>query len=738
MPTVKQQPRDADRLSAYSDAVFAVIVTIMVLQLRAPHSPRLSALITLWQPAVSYLVSYVFIAIIWINHHYLSRLTRATTLPIIWINFVHLFFVSLLPFTTAWIAQTRLTATPVVMYAALFVCADGTYNVFERRVLRESDEVTDQQRRMARYRSLVAFALFTSAAVLAGFVPWAGFGLICLALVLHLKPDIGVRRRRRYYRERCRQGSCAARARQSRPADRADGPAMRLSRRVDPAHLNVQSVLNSYTCCRSPSRSEMTGPNSARSPGSEGKETMTQNVARRSALATLGSGTRPAPRRGMVLAAATLGFGVINLDVSVVNVAVKPIGTALGGGVSGVQWVVDAYTLVFAALILSAGALGDRSGHKRLLMAGFAVFTLASAACGLVPAIGELIAARAVQGAGAAALGASSLSLINHTYPDAAGRARAVSVWTAGGAATLAAGPLIGGLLIAAVGWRSIFFINLPLGALGWWLTRRYATTTPADPGRGTDLPGQVTAIIALTALAGSTIEAGSAGSRLPLVYGGYALAAAAGAAFIAIEHARERPMLPLSLFRMRAFSTAACAGLLVNLVFFGLIFAFSLFLQRQQGLSPLATGLAFLPVTVLIVVSNLVAGRILPARGTRAVAWAGALLMGAGCLAMLGLLAARADPLVPALIAGLSLTGFGIGLVVTAITAALLGSVAPAQSGIASGTFTAFRQTGSVLGVALFGTLLAGLHPSTGLEVTFAIGAGLVAVVAALGHAAA
>jgi DHA2 family methylenomycin A resistance protein-like MFS transporter len=310
-------------------------------------------------------------------------------------------------------------------------------------------------------------------------------------------------------------------------------------------------------------------------------------------------------------------------------------------------------------------------------MAGFAVFTLASVACGLVPAIGELIAARTVQGAGAAAIGASSLSLINHTYPDAAGRARAVSVWTAGGAATLAAGPLIGGLLIAAVGWRSIFFINLPLGALGWWLTRRYASTTPASPGRGTDLPGQVTAIIALTALAGATIEAGSAGSRL-------------------------------SLFRMRAFSTAACAGLLVNLVFFGLIFAFSLFLQGQQGLSPLAAGLAFLPVTVLIVVSNLVAGRILPARGTRAVAWAGALLMGAGCLVMLGLLAARADPLVPALIAGLSLTGFGIGLVVTAITSALLG------------------------------TLLASLRPSTGLEVTFAISAGLVAAVAALGHAAA
>ncbi|MFY9653848.1 MFS transporter, partial [Trebonia sp.] len=503
---MKQQPRDADRLSAYSDAVFAVIVTIMVLQLSAPHSPHLSALIKLWQPAVSYLVSYVFIAIIWINHHYLSRLTRATTLPIIWINFVHLFFVSLLPFTTAWIAQTRLAAIPVVMYAALFVCADGTYNVFERRVLRESDEVTDQQRRMARYRSLVAFALFTSAAVLAGFVPWAGFGLICLALVLHLKPDIGVRRRRRYYRERCCQGSCAARARQSRPADRADGPAMRLSRRIDPAHLTVQGVLNSYTCCRSPSRSGMTGRNSARSPGSGGKEDD-------AAVGPGGLRERDPPAAAPRHGARCRNFGLRGDSAGRQRGERRgqPIGAALGGGVSGVRWVVDAYMLVFATLILLAGALGDRSGHKRLLMAGFAVFTPASVACGLVPAIGELVAVRPVQGAGAAALGASSLSLINHTYPDAAGRARAVSVWTAGGAATLAAGPLIGGLLIAAVGWRSIFFINLPLGALGWWLTRRYATTTPADPGRGTDLPGQVTAIIALTALAGSTIEAGSA-----------------------------------------------------------------------------------------------------------------------------------------------------------------------------------------------------------------------------------
>jgi MFS transporter, DHA2 family, methylenomycin A resistance protein len=445
------------------------------------------------------------------------------------------------------------------------------------------------------------------------------------------------------------------------------------------------------------------------------------------------TGGRRSRHRRLALKAATLGFGAIQLDVSVVNVAVKPIGVALGGDVAGLQWVVDAYTLTFAALIVSAGALGDRRGDRRVLLGGFAVFTAASAACGLAPTIGTLIAARAVQGIGAAALGACSLALLNHTYPEPAERARAVGLWTAGGAAALAAGPLIGGLLLAAVGWRSIFFINLPLGAAGWWLTARYAARTAPAPGRGADLPGQLAAVIALTALAGATIEAGSAGFGSPVVIGGYALAVTGGAAFVVIERTRARPMLPLSLFRSRTFSTAACTGLLVNVVFFGLIFAFSLFLQRQEKLSPLSAGLAFLPVTVLIMVSDLGAGQAIPILGTRRVAVAGTLLMGAGCLAMSGLLAAHVTALVPALVAGLSVTGFGIGLVVTAITSALLGSVDPSRSGLASGTLTAFRQTGSVLGVAVFGSLLAGMGAAAGLQAACAIAAGLMVVVALL-----
>jgi MFS transporter, DHA2 family, methylenomycin A resistance protein len=442
---------------------------------------------------------------------------------------------------------------------------------------------------------------------------------------------------------------------------------------------------------------------------------------------------RPASRRGLVLAAATLGFAVIQLDVSVVNVAVKPIGAALGGGVNGLQWVVDAYTLTFAAVILTAGALGDRRGAKRTQLAGFTVFTLASVVCGVSPAIGVLIAARAVQGIGAAALGACSLALLNHTFPEPGERARAVGLWTAGGAAALAAGPLVGGLLIAAVGWRSIFFINVPLGAAGWWLTARYAAETAPARDRGVDLPGQLTAIVGLTALAGATIEAGSSGFGKPVVIGGYLVAVLAGAAFVLIERTRARPLLPPRLFRSRTFSAAVSAGLLINVVFYGLIFIFSLFLQRHLGLTPFHAGLAFLPVTILIMASDLIAGRAISRLGTRTVSTMGALAMGVGCLAMFAILVAHVVDLVTALVAALSVTGLGIGLIVTAITAALLGSVDASWSGIASGTLTAFRQTGSVLGVALFGSLLAGMGAVAGLRTACAISAVLIAAVAAL-----
>jgi TMEM175 potassium channel family protein len=189
--TMREEEVTAHRLAAYSDAVFAVIVTVMVLELRAPDEPAFSALWPLWPTAISYAVSYLFIAIIWINHHYLMRFVGPPTLRLIWINFVHLFMVSLLPFATAWIARTRLASSPVVFYAALFVCVDIAYNFFEGEVLAraESAHVPKRTRRMARRRSLVVLAIFTTAMLVAFVAPRFGFALICGALILHLRPE---------------------------------------------------------------------------------------------------------------------------------------------------------------------------------------------------------------------------------------------------------------------------------------------------------------------------------------------------------------------------------------------------------------------------------------------------------------------------------------------------------------------------------------------------------------------
>src|SRR6195952_4203242 len=231
--------------------------------------------------------------------------------------------------------------------------------------------------------------------------------------------------------------------------------------------------------------------------------------------------TAPRPETGLIpsryaaaltLAAMSLGYGVVQLDVTIVNTALHSIGTSLGGGVSELQWVVSAYTIAFAAFILTAGALGDRIGAKRIFMAGFAIFTAASLACALAPNAAILMAARCVQGLAAAILVPNSLALLSHTYNDEKARGRPVAIWAAGASLALTAGPFIGGALITLVGWRSIFLVNLPIGLAGLWLTWRYASETTRSPQREIDLPGQLAAIAALGSFAGAIIEGGSLG----------------------------------------------------------------------------------------------------------------------------------------------------------------------------------------------------------------------------------
>jgi len=409
--------------------------------------------------------------------------------------------------------------------------------------------------------------------------------------------------------------------------------------------------------------------------------------------------------RAATLIAASLGFGVIQLDVTVVNVAVKQIGDAFGGGVSELQWVISAYTLMFASLILTAGALSDRFGARRVFTAGIVTFVLASMACALAPSIAILIGARAVQGAGAAMLGSCSLALLNHTFREPAEHARAVGRWAAGASAALSGGPVVGGVLIAILGWRSIFFINLPIGVLGLWLTRTYTQETPRSEHRGLDLRGQIAAVIALSTFAAALIEGGALGFANPGVLAGFATAAAAAAAFLTIESGSCRPMLHLSLFRRPAFLSPALIGMLVNVCFYGLIFLFSLLFQSQHRMSALQTGLAFLPMTAAIMAANLLSGRLSEHIGAARTVLTGVVIMLAGCT---GLLWTNHATSYGGILAQQLLLGGGLGLLVPAITRTLLGSVELARSGIASGTLTTMRQTGSMLGVALFGTLIA------------------------------
>jgi MFS transporter, DHA2 family, methylenomycin A resistance protein len=345
----------------------------------------------------------------------------------------------------------------------------------------------------------------------------------------------------------------------------------------------------------------------------------------------------------LTLAAMSLGYGVVQLDVTIVNTALNSIGSSLGGGVSELQWVVSAYTIAFAAFILTAGALGDRIGAKRIFIAGFAIFTAASVACALSPNATMLIAARAVQGLGAAILVPNSLALLSHAYPDDRARGRAVGIWAAGASLALTAGPLVGGGLIALVGWRSIFLVNLPIGLTGLWLSWRYASETTRSPQREIDLPGQLAAIAALGCLAGAIIEGGTLGWSHPFVISGFAAAVVLAVLFVWQERRAPQPMLPLSLFRHRMFALTALVGLFVNVAFYGLIFVFSLYFQRVNGWSPFATGLAFVPMMGAVLPVNLVASRVAERIGAPATIALGAALSASGCLALLGIGQARA-----------------------------------------------------------------------------------------------
>jgi DHA2 family methylenomycin A resistance protein-like MFS transporter len=418
----------------------------------------------------------------------------------------------------------------------------------------------------------------------------------------------------------------------------------------------------------------------------------------------------PARSVAWIIAACSFAFAVIQLDVTIVNVALPRISADFGATVADLQWVIDAYTLGFAALLLSAGVVVDRLGSKRVFAAGFVGFAAASLACGLASSPGFLNATRAIQGIGAALLVPSSLAILNSACAhDSRLRARAIAIWTAAGGVAIAAGPVVGGLLLSGLGWRSIFLVNLPICAFGLVLTLRCVPSTPQDKEqqRSFDLPGQALAIVALTAFIGAIIEARPLGMTHPIVAAGSLLALAAGSAFMAVEARTASPMLPLHFFRLPGFTPAIAFGVLANCTYYGIIFVLSLYLQNALGYSTVQAGLAFLPLTGTFIVSNIASGWMAGRIGSRPPMILGGLIATVGYV-MLDRLGGRSTFL--DMLPGFILIPAGMGLAVPAMTTAILSSVDRARSGTASAVLNAARQVGGAIGVAAFGALVSGV----------------------------
>ena len=425
-----------------------------------------------------------------------------------------------------------------------------------------------------------------------------------------------------------------------------------------------------------------------------------------------GSGGVGGPgRRAAVIGLITvcLGFFVIQLDVTIVNVALPAIQQEIGGSVAGLQWVVDAYTLALASVMLTAGSEADRTGARRVFTAGLAVFGAGSAACAAAPTLGVLIAARAVQGLGASALLPCSLALLVHQFPDPRARARALGVWGGMGSLGVALGPVIGGGLVALSSWRLIFVINVPVCVLTIFLLRRYVPESPVDTSRRIDLWGLLLGVGALAGFTAGFITAGEQGWLAPMPDVLLAAGVGAGVLFTLAEHRQAAPMLPLRIFRSRNLSAATGVGVLFNLCIYGTLICLSLFLQQARHESALGTGLLILPMSVAVGVGSTASGPLTARIGPKLpmITGFGLAAAGAAVLAVTGTGTSLA-----LIVAGSVLLGM-CSLAMPAMTAVVVGSVGPERAGLASGILNTARQSGGALGVALLGALLAGSQNS-------------------------
>lgn len=426
--------------------------------------------------------------------------------------------------------------------------------------------------------------------------------------------------------------------------------------------------------------------------------------------------------RPLVLLTMCLGILIAQVDTSVVNLALAPIGTALRVPVSVLQWVVDAYNLVYASLLLTAGTLGDLYGRRRIFALGVAIFTVGSLICGFAPSDGVMIAGRALTGLGAALIVPTSLAILAVTYPDTRERAHAIGIWASCYGIALAVGPSLGGFLVEAAGWRSIFLMIVPVSLAALGLTLRVLPESRDPKGRHLDLPGQALAIAALGLLTFAVIEGPHWPARVTaLVIAGAVLAAAS---FAIAERRSGGALLPLEILRRRSLSAAMAIAALMTFGMYGLLFLVPLYLQQQHGASAIAAGLELLPMSLLFVIVSHGSGAISTRFGARTALIGGTSLMGIGSL-----LLATIDPQTSLVLIELYLgiTGIGLGLNTGPVNSVAVVGIPPARLGTASGLLNTARMIGATFGVAILGAVFAShAVPSAATAATLGLHAAL------------
>jgi EmrB/QacA subfamily drug resistance transporter len=409
-------------------------------------------------------------------------------------------------------------------------------------------------------------------------------------------------------------------------------------------------------------------------------------------------------RKWLTLAAVSVGLFMIMLDNTVVNVALPSIQRDLDSDLSELEWIVTGYALTFASLMLVGGKVADAYGRRLIFVVGIVVFTLASLLCGLAASSEMLIGARVLQGAGAALMNPATLSIIAATFPPRE-RGTAIGIWAGTSALALAIGPLVGGLITEHLEWSWIFFVNVPIGALGIVASYLFIDESRDETHATLDIPGLATSALGLFALTYGLVEANTYGWTSARIVGAFVLAAVALTSFVVIERRRRHPLLPLELFRDSTYVGANLVVLLVALAMFGIFFFVSLYLQNILGYSPVQTGAAFLPLTILIILVAPIAGKTSDRIGSRGLMTAGMILI-AIQLVLLSRLTVDATfwNLLPAFVIG----GVGMALTMTPSAAAATRSVSVDKSGVGAAVLNSARQVGGTMGVAIMGAIVA------------------------------